>query len=386
VPVDLRKAFFAALGATAIMGGPRTGGVLGATPRALASLRGALWGFLAVALSSEEKSRLGVALYDASTEYRDSPRYAWEDAWLERWLPAVGARESESRRSGGGESRRSGGGEDETSHGMSREGEVRRSRVLVGAAGAGREVMALLERGHDVVAIEPSPQMAALCRARTGGRVRVIEARYEELVGESDGERDHARDGVEREGTEQGGEGGGAWRTSGRDAEAGDSRQREGTERGGEGGGALRRGGRGAEARGAGQPHEAELRGFDAVVLGLGSLSHVLDARGRVVLAGALARMCPAGHILASAVAAPRARGVSRPGRAARMGRALARPIRTARHLPAVDPGEVVFGGLGFVKLFTRAELIELGHAMGRRTCFDDGAPDGMELCAFVID
>jgi hypothetical protein len=66
------------------------------------------------------------------------------------------------------------------------------------------------------------------------------------------------------------------------------------------------------------------------------------------------------------------------------MGRALARPIRAARRLPDVEPGEVVFGGLGFARLLTRPELCSLGLAAGRRTHFDDGAPDGMILCAFV--
>ena len=52
--------------------------------------------------------------------------------------------------------------------------------------------------------------------------------------------------------------------------------------------------------------------------------------------------------------------------------------------LPEIEAGEVVFGGLGFARLFTRAELSALGDEVGRRTAFDDGAPDGMELCAFV--
>jgi hypothetical protein len=341
-----KRAFFAALGATARMGGAGGPGPFGLAARGLASLREASWGFLASALSADEKSRLGVALYDASSEYRASPRHAWEDAWLGRWLPEPPA------------------------------------RVLVGAAGAGREAVALRERGHEVVALEPSAELATLCRARlaasargsveSGRRAseggaredakppasaRVLELRYEALAYRARGSVESA------------------------------TRASEGRARGG-------------------LENPADLEApFGAVLLGLGSLSHVLDAGARPRLMSTLAQLCPEGPILASVLALPRrpvsAQGAgegdpqaegrgSAPehamqrGRAARVGRALARPIRAARHLPDLDPSEVVFGGLGFARLFTRAELALLGAAVGRRTEFDEGAPDGTELCAFV--
>jgi hypothetical protein len=257
------------------MGGP------GGAGRVLGGVRDGLWGFLGGALSADEKSRLGVALYDASDEYRGAPRHAWEDEWLLRELPAAPA------------------------------------RVLVGAAGAGREALLLEGRGYAVTALEPSPDLARLCRMNTADHTRVIEARYEDV--------------------------------------------------------AAGRGLAGAT--------------FDAVLLGLGSLSHVLDAAVRVDLLRALARSCERGPLLASVLSPPRSRG-DRPlwsgGRAARWGRALARPLRAARRLPEVEPGEVVFGGLGFARLFTRPELEALGAAAGRLLRFDDGAPDGMELCAFL--
>lgn len=268
-----KMALFRALGATAVMGGPRGAGALGAAAPALAGAREALWGFLGGALSADEKSRLGVALYDAGDEYRSEPRFAWEDAWLDRRLPRAPA------------------------------------RVLVGAAGAGREARALLDRGLDVVALEPSAALAALCRERT--KARVIEARYEDIL--LAGER------------------------------------------------------------------------FEAVLLGLGSLSHVLDPGARRRLMAALAEACPAGPILVSALAAP-ARARREPGRGARLGRAIARPIRAARRLPDVEAGEVVFGELGFARLFDREELAALAGSIGRDAIFDDdvGAPDGLLLCAFV--
>ena len=275
----LRTALFAALGATATMGGPRSRGPFGLVPRALASARDALWAFLGGALSSDEKSRLGVELYDASDEYRGAPSHAWEDAWLRRWLPPPPA------------------------------------RVLVGAAGAGREVIFLQGWGYDVTALEPSADLARRCRRAAPG-ARVIEARYEDVAASR--------------------------------ALAGET--------------------------------------FDAVLLGLGSLSHLLDAASRTSVMRALARACERGPLLASALAPPRSRSAdpTRSGMAARVGRALARPVRALRRLPEIEAGEVVFGGLGFARLFTRAELSALGDEVGRRTAFDDGAPDGMELCAFV--
>lgn len=306
------------------MGGPRGPGALGAAPRALAAAREALWSFLGGALSADEKSRLAVALYDASTEYRGEDRHAWEDAWLARWLPAAGrAREgAETRERAAAETRERAAAETyeraaetyERAGAETREREGWAPRVLVGAAGAGREVRIVEARGCEVTALEPSRALAALCRARAPG-ARVIEARYEDVA--------------------------------------------------------------------AGRALAAER--FDAALLGLGSLSHVLDGAARASLLRALARACD-GPILASALSPPRAQGerVARVGRAAGIGGALARPIRMARRLPEVEAGEVVFGGLGFAKLFTRPELRALGEAAGRRVIFDDGAPDGMELCAFV--
>ena len=238
-----------------------------------------LWGFLGAALSADEKSRLGVRRYGASGEYRDAPRYEWEDAWLGRWLPAAPA------------------------------------RVFVGAAGAGREAASLVARGYAVTALEPSRELAALCRSRVPA-ARVVIGRYEDLAG-------------------------------------------------------------GAAARSGEGP-------FDVVLMGLGSLSHLLDGEQRAAVMRALASLCPAGPILASAVAPPRS-GMWSPGRAARLGRALAMPVRALRRLPALDPGEVAFGGLGFVKLFGREELRAIGDAMGRRAVFEEDRPDGMELCAWPV-
>ncbi len=181
----------------------------GLATRALAGVRVALWAAIGTALSADEKSRLGVGLYDAGDEYRDAPRHAWEDAWHARWLPGRHDDLGVRRDGVAGRDEDVGAGRDgvaEGGHdvGVGGHGDAvralhrdaapaappedpaaisgRRPRVLVGAAGAGREVLALLGRGCEVVAVEPSPALAALCRARTEGRVTVIEGRYEDLV------------------------------------------------------------------------------------------------------------------------------------------------------------------------------------------------------------
>lgn len=270
------------------------------------ALGDALWGFLAVALSAEEKSRLGVRRYDASDEWRESPRYDWEDAWLARALPPPPA------------------------------------HVLVGAAGAGREVASLLSCGYAVTALEPSRALAGLCRARSAAAGVVI-GRYEDLVG----------------------------------------------------GAACLRDRLGEDARPLVDAWTGE-RPFDAVLMGLGSVSHLLDGGPRAAVMSALAAMCPRGPILASAVALPRERAARSQegapseqtprfvgGRGARVGRAVARPIRAARGLAALDGSEVVFGGLGFVKLLTRGELRAIGEGIRRETVFEEQRPDGMELCVW---
>ena len=306
---------------------------------------GILWGLLQEGLSSEGKSRLGIALYDASEQYRDKPRYAWEDAWFERWIPRI---LSEAGELGAGASSPNG------------------RRVLVGAAGAGREVIAMRERGYEVIAIEPSARLAALCRDRVREHeaksddahssdapgVTVIEARYEEIE------------------------------MSGGRPPAGDARAffvRRAAR--------LLRTARAASGLRPKAEAASAIGRVDAVILGLGSLSHVLDAQARTRLFEVLSEVCPTGPILASALGPPKGMSIEearREGRAAKIGRRIGARLREARGLPAVDEGEIVFDALGFAKLFTREEMVAIGERAGRRTIFEEGAPDGMWLCAFV--
>jgi len=55
------------------------------------------------------------------------------------------------------------------------------ARVLIGGAGAGREVAALVERGYDIVAFEPSDALVERLAARHIERTQVYRGAYEEL-------------------------------------------------------------------------------------------------------------------------------------------------------------------------------------------------------------
>jgi hypothetical protein len=115
-------------------------------------------------------------------------------------------------------------------------------RVLIGAAGAGRELMALVERGYEVVAFDPClPFVEAARRVIPPGKAEMVQASYDDLVAFAEG--------------------------------------------------------------GAGELAPA-LRGvrFDAALLGWGSLSHVMPARARLDLLRAVRALVPTGPLLASFV------------------------------------------------------------------------------------
>jgi SAM-dependent methyltransferase len=53
--------------------------------------------------------------------------------------------------------------------------------ILVGGAGGGREALALIELGYDVVAFEPSPRLARALAEKTSERLRVYRSSYQDL-------------------------------------------------------------------------------------------------------------------------------------------------------------------------------------------------------------
>jgi len=102
-------------------------------------------GFLAEALTSEERSQLGIRLYDVSPAHRGTTLQPWEETWLRRRLPPPPA------------------------------------RLFVGACGAGRELLALAAAGYALDACEPAPSLCATAHTRLGDRARVVCCRYEDL-------------------------------------------------------------------------------------------------------------------------------------------------------------------------------------------------------------
>jgi hypothetical protein len=123
----------------------------------------------------------------------------------------------------------------------------RKGRILLGAAGGGREMLPLAERGYDLVVFEPSKLfLGARAVAAPFANVQVVRASYADLV-------------------------------------------------------------RAVEAR-TGPLAEAVSNNFDAVILGWGSLSHVTAAEDRTALFRAIRRIAPKAPVVFSFFRPPRAR------------------------------------------------------------------------------
>jgi len=254
--------------------------------RALQSARQCATGVLHEALTVDEKVAVGVRLYSASPAGEDrTTLFDWERRWFERRLPAAPA------------------------------------RILVGAAGAGREAVALVKMGYRVDAFEPAVRPAARCAQRLGDGAEVVAARFEDLsraVLDGDGDLWVAR------------------------------------------------------------------RRYDAVLLGWGGLTHVLDPDERVRIVAACARLAPEGPILASfwfrgGAPAGRSRGLQ-------LGMAVGRGVRALRGLPAPAHEPLRFAGrYGFGHSFTHEEIEALARGAGRVVEWGDlkraGYPHATFLC-----
>ena len=179
----------------------------------------------------------------------------------------------------------------------------RSGRVLVGAAGAGRELVALQERGFSVVAFDPCAPFADAARGVADpAKSTVIHASYADLV---------------------------------------------------------------AAAEGRCGPLAAAIAGppFDAVVLGWGSLSHVLPSSGRTSLLRAVHTLAPAAPVLTSfaievdSSAPPESKG--------RVRDALRR-VFAALHAPGVsEAGDHFFLNGGFFAYLGSDEIVRLAWAAG---------------------
>lgn len=190
------------------------------------------------------------------------------------------------------------------------------ARVLVTAAGTGREVVALRRIGYSVDAFEPAAGQATLIAAEPGDLI--LRATYDDLV--------HAQHG---------------------------------------------------DVGSPAAPLAAQR--YDAVILGWGSFTHVLERRGQLELLSACHGLCPEGPILLSfwaAVAAPHR------GRVYAAGRRLGQGIQRFRCRPVEAPSaelateDIGFAwNVGFTRRFSREDIHSLAAAIGRGVALYEAQP-----------
>ncbi|HSW22421.1 MAG TPA: hypothetical protein VLJ62_06620 [Burkholderiaceae bacterium] len=199
------------------------------------------------------------------------------------------------------------------------------ARVLIGGAGVGREAVALAARGLSVDAFDPAPDLVAACRRalREGAWVDVLtyEA-FSALVLGGPANTDAAR-------------------------------------------------------------HLRSQR-YDAILLGSGSLAHVLDANEHSGLLRACAALCPAGPVLMSFYCdddgvAPRA------GLATRTGRRIGRMLAALRGLKGAASDRLSYRPHGgFAYTFTRQEVEALAASIGRGVRWEP-ATAGVFRCVTLL-
>jgi hypothetical protein len=179
----------------------------------------------------------------------------------------------------------------------------RSGRVLLGAAGAGRELVALVQRGFEVVAFDPcEPYARAASDVAPAGKAKVVCASYADLV---------------------------------------------------------------EAASGRGGPLAAVVSGtaFDAVILGWGSFSHVLPSSARVELLRALRRLAPRAPVVVSFGL----RGdpaVAQPGQG-RVRRTLRRLFAALGAPHAAEDSDHFFSHLGFFAHLSHEDLQSLSDQAG---------------------
>jgi hypothetical protein len=177
--------------------------------------------------------------------------------------------------------------------------------------------MALVERGFEVVAFDPCKPFAdAARRVAPAGRATVIDASYDDLVDAAEG-----------------------------------------------------RGGPLAAVCG----REAEGRPFDAVILGWGSLSHVMPRSARATLLRAVHAVAPAAPVLASFAFAPDlATPVAGKGR---VRDALRRLFGALRAPGASEVGDHFFPNTGFLAYLGSDEVLALALDAGYEVASLEDAP-----------
>ncbi len=189
------------------------------------------------------------------------------------------------------------------------------ARVLVGGAGVGREAVALAAQALAVDAFDPAPELVLACRRALGPAAHVEQLSYEDFS------------------------------TTVLDAGNGD-----------------------------GSTDALRARRYRAILLGSGSLTHVLAADEHERLLRACAVLCPEGPILMSFYCEDDAAAAAPEGRAARIGRRIGRARATLRGLAAPAGSRLSYrphGGFSYT--FTRAEIERLAAAVQRTVSWEPG-------------
>jgi hypothetical protein len=241
-----------------------------------------LGGFLSQTLTADDMTAMTIALYGVALHKGPSRLglRAWEQAWYDASLPAPPC------------------------------------RILVGAAGSGREVAALRDHGYLVDSFEPVPELAAAIGARDGAITAI--ASYDDLVRAAAGDESSPAVTVVR-------------------------------------------------------------RRYDAVILGWNSFTNILPLDGQRNLLRACDSICPEGPVLASfwpPAGALRSRGWavgSAIGQLVRRAR-----NRPSDGMTAGEPEGLGFAfNVGFTRRFGRAEMDSLADEAGRQVAVYGQDPYG---------
>jgi hypothetical protein len=179
----------------------------------------------------------------------------------------------------------------------------RSGRVLLAAAGGGRELRALCQAGYEVTAFEPNPDLLSGARA-TGQafpRARVLEGSYADLVN--------------------------------------------------------------AVEAGTGPLAELSVRSFDWMLLGWGSFTHVTEPREQALVLRAARALVPSGPVVLSFFLKNAAADV--PSRSRVLRRALRSAFGRLGGAATPPPGLSYEYGGGFAYHFTEAELRGLAESAG---------------------
>lgn len=239
--------------------------------------RGAADGFLRQALRPDEKARLGAAFYNRTRFFQGEQIHLWEARWWQARLPAPPA------------------------------------RILVGGAGAGRELLHLARLGYELGGFDPAQAMIQRAKQRLGGQATLLTGNYQRWARGVLGGQD--------------------------------------------------------------EPLRALAGPWDAILLGWGSLTHVLHQHERQTLLEAAHQACPRGPILMSFWGQGHP-GAPRIGRG-RLWRAMdqaGRRLGQRRQAQPPEGGEHFIPGLGFGVTLERAQIEALVRPLGRSLVWEADA------------